>query len=151
MQAFLWRFIVPQQQLLVTVPGPKPVPAVWRPLVDGLEPVTSAALLLPLDGTAQVQVKAPATLPERPDLTPGDLRFALGAGPRGVSLVGSEAGPNGIMLLLMVDLNIARAGDTGNAIIDVLAPAVNDAGDGTKYRPQVSLGVLPPIPLQIVE
>jgi len=153
MQAFLWRHIVPQQQLLVSVPGPKPVPAVWRPLVAGLQLATSGVIQLPLDGTAQVQVKAPSRLPGRPSLSPEGLRFTLAAAPRGVSLAGSSVGPTGIVLLLRADLNIAREGDSGNAIINVSAPPEGNGEQraGAAYRPWVSLGVLPPIPLQIVQ
>ncbi len=153
MQAFLWRHIVPQQELLVSVPGPRPVPAVWRPLVAGLEPVTSGGIRLPLDGTARVQVRVPPTLPDHPWVTPSSLRFALAAAPRGVSLASSSVGPTGIVLSLRADLNIAREGDSGNAIIGVSAPpkGTGEERAGAAQRRWVSLGVLPPIPLQIVQ
>ena len=153
MQAFLWRHLVPQQELLVSVPGPRPVPAVWRPLVVGLQPVTSGDIRLPLDGTAQVQLRVPPKLPDHPWVTPSSLRFALAAAPRGVSLASSTVGPAGIALSLRADLNIAREGDSGNAIIAVSAPPEGSGEKiaGAAQRPLVSLGVLPPIPLQIVQ
>lgn len=152
MQAFLWRHIVPQQELVVTAPGPKPVPAVWRPLVAGLQLINAGTIDIPLDGTAQVRIKASPTLPEYPAVKPESLRFELAAAPRGVSLAGSSLGSTGISISLKADLNIAREGDAGNAIIGVSAPAQGD-GDGADaaYAPMVSLGVLPAIPLRIVQ
>jgi len=125
----------------VAVPGSKPVPAVWRPLVSGLRVVNAGTIEVPLDGSAQVRI-------ETPPVKPASLRFELAAAPRGVSLAGSSFGPAGINISLKADLNIAREGSSGNAIIGVFAPA---QGGGTAYAPMVSLGVLPAIPLRIVQ
>lgn len=152
MQAFFWRHLVPQQELLVAVPGSKPMPAVWRPLVAGLQLVNAGTIDIPLDGTAQVRIKASPTLPEYPRVKPQSLRFELAAAPRGVSLAGSSLGATGISISLKADLNTAREGATGNAIIGVFAPAQGgrDRADDA-YAPTVSLGVLPAIPLRIVQ
>ena len=152
MQAFLWRHIVPQQELLVAVPGSKPVPAVWRPLVSGLRVVNAGTIEVPLDGSAQVRIETPPTLPDYPEVKPASLRFELAAAPRGVSLAGSSFGPAGISISLKADLNIAREGSSGNAIIGVFAPAQGGRnGTDAAYAPMVSLGVLPAIPLRIVQ
>jgi len=152
MQAFFWRHIVPQQELLVAVPGARPVPAVWRPLVSGLHVVNAGTIDIPLDGSAQVRIEVPSTLPDYPGVKPESLRFELAAAPRGVRLAGSSLGPTGTSISLKADLNIAREGATGNAIIGVLAPAQGggNAADAA-YAPMVSLGVLPAVPLRIVQ
>lgn len=150
MQAFAYQHLVPAQEFVVTVPGPRPVPAVWRPLVSGLQTMTTAAVAVPLDGTGQVTVKLPSTLPDYPAVRLDSLRFTLAAAPRGVRLDSATAGANGMIVLsLRADLNIAREGDSGNAIIDVSAPL--EGKDKTAGVVQsMSLGVLPPIAVQIV-
>ncbi len=152
MQAFFWRHIVPQQELVVAVPDAKAVPAVWRPLVAGLEVLDAETIDIPLGGSTQVRIGLPPTLPEHPGVKPESLRFELAAAPRGVSLAGSSLGPAGISISLKADLNIAREGVSGNAIIGVFAPAQGggNAADPA-YAPMISLGVLPAIPLRIVQ
>ncbi len=142
MQAFLWRFIVPQQELLVAVTGSRPVPTVWRPLAPGMKLAGADPVRIPLGGTAQVQVDAPQTLPDRRQSELQMIRFRLSNRPRGVTLQGATVGPGGVTLTLKADANLALAGDSANAIVEASAEPTGE--------PRVSLGVLPAIPFQIV-
>ncbi len=121
MQAFLWRFIVPQQELLVMVTGSRRVPTVWRPLAPGMRLAGGAPVQIPLGRTAQVQIEAPS--------------------PRGVTLQEATVTPTGVTLTLKADANIAMVGDSANVIVEAFTDPVGEA--------RVSLGVLPAIPFEV--
>ena len=152
MQAFLYRHLVPQEELLVAVTGHRPVPAVWRPLVPGIQLASAAPVRIPLGGTAQVQMKAPQILPDRRRSTLQAIRFRLISSPRGVTLQATTVVPTGVTLTLKADANIALAGDSANLIVEASTDVEgNDPGGQPAVRKQrVSLGVLPAIPFQIV-
>jgi hypothetical protein len=149
MQAFLWRFIVPQEEMLVAVTGSQTIPAVWRPLARGFELPDETAVRIPLGGTAQVALTAPRTLPDGTPLE--KVRFRLSHLPRGVTLRGASLTANGVVFTLKGDAHIAGVGDTGNAIIEAFV----DPGADADQRDQagtgrIPLGVLPAIAFEIV-
>ncbi len=147
MQAFIWWFVVPQQELLVAVTGSRPVPAVWRPLVPGVRLAGAAPVRIPLGGTAQVRVEAPRTIAGERQSPLEAVRFRLCNRPRGVTLREAAVVPGGVVLTLKADANIALPGDTANVIVEAFVdPGVADAA-GTS---RVSLGVLPAIPFEVV-
>ncbi len=152
MQAFLYRHLVPQEELLVAVTGSRSVPAVWRPLVPGIELASPTPVRIPLGGTAQVQLKAPQTLPDRLQSPLPAIRFRLGAPPRGVTLRGATVVPTGVNLTVKADMNIAQVGGSANLIVEAFTePGADGAGDPpAALNQRVSLGVLPAIPFQIV-
>jgi hypothetical protein len=84
MQAFLWRFLVPQQELAVAITGERAVPAVWRPLVPGMKLTSQAALRLDPGDMAQVQVEAPKVLPDSRKSALESVRFRISSQPRGI-------------------------------------------------------------------
>ncbi len=150
MQAFLWRFLVPKQELLVAVTGSRPVPVVWRPLVPGARLASATPVRIPPGGTAQVKIEAPRTLPDR-DQTPLEaVRFRLSNRPRGVTLREATVGPTGVTLTLKADANIALPGDAANVIVEALTDRDVGEGDQPARKSRVSLGVLPAIPFEIV-
>ncbi len=150
MQAFLWRFIVPQQELVVAVTGARPVPAVWRPLVPGVRVVSATPVRIPLGGTAQVQIDAPQTPPGQGRAPLDKARFRISNRPRGVTLREATVTPTGVVLTLKADANIALAGDTANVIIEAFVDPEGGDGEAVTRTGRTSLGVLPAIPFQIV-
>ncbi len=152
MQAFLWRFIVPQQELLVAVTGSRPVPAVWRPLVPGMRLASATPVQIPLGGTTSVQIEAPQTLPDSGQSSLEIIQFRLSNSPRGVTLQDATVVPTGVILTLKADRNIALAGDSANVIVEAFTePEGGDTeGQSAAGKQRVSLGVLPAIPFQIV-
>ncbi|MFW5866180.1 MAG: hypothetical protein ACOCX2_00090 [Armatimonadota bacterium] len=145
MQAFLWRFQVPREELLVAVTGSRPVPAVWQPLVPGVRLTSDDAVRIPPGETAQVRLTAPDSI-----ATPVDaLRFRLSNRPRGVTLREATATADGVTLTLKADRNIASPGDAAWAIVEVYTEPTADDADAA-HTGQVSLGVLPAIAFEIV-
>ncbi|MCD6362010.1 MAG: PPC domain-containing protein, partial [Armatimonadetes bacterium] len=145
MQAFLWRFLVPRQELIVAIAGARPVPIVWRPLVPGVRLTGGAPVRIPLGETARVRFTAPQALPDRPEVSLDAIGFRLGNRPRGVTLRGATVEAGSIVLTLKADANIALAGDKGNAIIEAFVDPPAGA-DGHR----IYLGVLPAIPFEVV-
>ena len=153
MQAFLYRHLVPQQELLVAVTGSRPVPVVWRPLVPGMQVASTTPVHLPLGGTAQVRIDAPQVLPDRRQSALSSIRFRMGKPPRGVTLQGTNVVPTGVTLTLKADAYIALVGDSANVIVEAFTEqkGKGTSGQSLARTQRVSLGVLPAIPLQIVQ
>jgi len=143
MQAFLWRFLVPRQELLVAVTGPRPVPIVWQPLLPGIETSVTDQARLPLGGTATVHIKAPPMIPGTGPVPLSALQFRLGNRPRGVSLQKATVVADGIAVTLKADRYTAFPGDTANVIIRASTKS-GTAGSVAQ------LGVLPAIPYEVV-
>ena len=141
MQAFAYRHLVPQPEFVVIIPGAREVPAVWRPLAAGFEPVGAAALKIPQGGTAPLRINLPAALAAGRQA----LSCKLAAGPRGVTLREVAITPATVTCTLKADGIIANEGDTGNVIIEVFTAAGRP--EGTE---PTSLGVLPAMPVQVV-
>jgi hypothetical protein len=153
MQAFAYRHLVPQQELLVAVSGSRPVPAVWRPLAAGFQSVAGAPVEIPVGGTAEVTVRAPQTLPNLLRTPLPALRFRLCVPPRGVTLREAAVTATGVTLVVKADTYLAREGDAANLIVEAFAEAGGEAppaGQPVGRRQRVSLGVLPAIPCRIV-
>ena len=138
MQAFAYRSLVPQQELVAAITGSKSMPAVWRPLALGMKLASAAAVHLPLGGTAEVPVTAPRTLPDKRQTPLWEVRFLLRGTAPGVRLQGAKVTPTGVALTLKADANAAQPGRTGNLIVEAYVET-----DGGKQT--VSLGVLPEV------
>ncbi len=151
MQAFLWRFLVPRQELLVAVAGIRPVPTVWQPLLPGARLTSATPVRVPLGGAARVEIAAPQTLADPARTALASVRFRLANQPRGVTLRQADAGPAGIAVELTADANCALPGDAANVIVEAFADATPAGGPPTApARSRVSLGVLPAIPYEVV-
>ncbi|MGQ9731022.1 MAG: hypothetical protein ACUVX8_07070 [Candidatus Zipacnadales bacterium] len=147
MQAFAYRHLVPQQELLVTITGGgREIPAVWRPLVPGIQAAPETPVLIPLGGTVQVQLSVPQTLPDRWRSPLETLTFKLIASPPGLTLRSVQVVPTGLALTLKADPNIAQVGDAGHVIVEAYVEPENP-----KRGRRTSLGVLPAIPVEVVK
>ena len=138
MQAFLYRHLVPAQEMLVAVTNPKrPAP----PLA--LKP--EGTVRIPLGGTAQVLVATPP----RPMLQ--NVRLVLGDPPKGISLQELTVVPQGLQFTLK-----AEAGTVGykdNLIVQTFLEVEGQPQDGkpAKQRQRNELGPLPAVPFEIVQ
>lgn len=148
MQAFAYRHLVPQEELLVAVTRPWPVPAVWRPLLRGVRPISAKPVQLAPGQTAQVELRAAQSTPAWLSSSSNNLRFEAAASPRGVTLRDVEATSAGISLMLKADAYLSRPGTSGNLIVEVFRLRPDGSIEPGPQR--ASLGVLPPIPVEIV-
>jgi hypothetical protein len=152
MQAFAYRHLVPQQELRVAVLGSRPVPAVWRPLVAGIELASPTPLRLPLGRTCELRLKAPETLPDPLNIALADVDFRLCAPARGVTLQRTSVTRGGVSLVFKADANIARVGDKGYLIIEAAGRRASRSlpSGRSAFAYRTSLGVLPPVAFEIV-
>ena len=147
MQAFIHRHLVPRQELLAAVTESRRVPAVWRPPVPGIELADPMPLRIPVGGTAALRLNVPETLPDRRGSALREVRFAICAPVRGVTLQDVAPAPGGVVLTLKADANIARLGDAAHLIIEAtLPPESRPPARGLR----TSLGVLPAVPFEVV-
>ena len=95
-----------------------------------------------------MRLQVPPTLPEPANTPLTEVRFRLANRPGGVTLREATVGPNGLTLSLKADANIARVGDTANAIVEAF---VEPPSPGSARKSRVSVGVLPAIPFEITQ
>jgi len=151
MQAFAYWHLVPQQEFLVAIPRPQPVPAVWRPLLPGVRWASTAPTRIPQGGTVQAQLLAPQVLADSRHTPLPAVKLELASRPRGIILDDWKATPTGLLVTLRGDAIIAHLGNTGNLILGASIELEGGAGDrGDLSRERVSLGVLPILPFEIV-
>ncbi len=137
MQAFLWRHLVPAQELIATMaaPGPRRSPP---------EFAGSLPLRIPRGGTAELRLRLDGRG------KPESITFELGDAPKGVTLVETTPRRGELVLLFKADAEGAPAGTAGNLIVGVyLDPSGGKEGKGARNR-RIGIGVLPAIPFEIV-
>jgi hypothetical protein len=140
MQAFLYRHLVPSQELLVCIQKTRwPMPPV-RLAGDG--PVR-----IPVGGAAQVLLKTP----RRPIWQ--DVQLELEEPPGGVTLHDVTLVPEGLTFRLQADKDAAHGGLVDNLIVHAyreVTPAPQEGKPAPQKR-RASVGVLPAIPIEIVQ
>ncbi|MHC4419923.1 MAG: hypothetical protein ACYS1E_04950 [Planctomycetota bacterium] len=139
MQAFLYRHLVPSQELMVAVTGRR------RP-GPPLELVGADPVRIPAGGTARVQIRAP----DNPRLRGIELKLV--EPPAGIDLQNIAVVPGGLAFDVKADAEVAQLGFADNLIVEAFIDIARGEGDGNraKRRQRVSLGVLPAIPIEIV-
>ena len=152
MQAFAYQHLVPQQEFVVAIPGHRGIPAVWRPLLPGVELTSATPVQIPQGGTVQVRLTAPQDLRDRLQAPLLPAKLELASPVRGVRLQSVAVGPDGLTLTLKADGNATLVGDASSVIAEAYTESVTPATDGSALprRERVSLGVLPAIAFQIV-
>ncbi len=140
MQAFLYRHLVPSQQLMVDVRGARGRGRAVR-LAD------RGPVRIPKGGTARVRIRAP----RHPMLR--HVQLELSDPPKGVTLQDVTVLPEGLALVLKADGDAARIGLEDNVIIEAFAKMAGrqQRGKGAKKSRRIPLGVLPAISCRIVE
>ena len=142
MQAFLWRHLVPSQELLVYVR-----PSQWAPISfvpEAVEPVS-----IPVGGTVTVRCKAPNWRVPIVDMQVVEPKGAL-------TISGFESAENLVTFTVKAERDAAHAGLAGNLIVEGFAEwKVSD--EDRKKNPDApattwsSLGILPAVPFTVVE
>ena len=141
MQAFLYRHLVPSQELLVAVLRPR-----WR--LGPYEVVGRTPLQIRAGETATVRVRGPVP----PAMTKIDL--ALVEPPAGVSLGDVSIRPGGLTFQLVTDADAIEGELRDNLILEATAemgPSPQEQQQNPQAKPRkVPLGSLPAIGIEIV-
>ena len=143
MQAFLYRHLVPSQQLLVAVTG-------WKNRTPLPQIVGKLPLRLNAGGSARVRID----IPKRSDLA--KIFLELNEPPAGISIQDVKLANNRLTFRLKADRKTVQRGSGGNLIIEAFMErkqkkkSGKDAKKRGNSKPQkVSLGFLPAIPFEI--
>jgi hypothetical protein len=140
MQAFIYRHMVPSQELMVMTGYYK-----RRALI--LELVDDSSIKIPAGGTAKMRVK----IPNRPIAS--TIQLELSEPPAGLTLGDVNITPGELTFAIAADSNTAKVGLVDNLIVDVSAEPPNNPQNNQKKMPKqrVYIGTLPAIPFEIVQ
>jgi len=139
MQAFLYRHLVPAQELLVSV----------RKSRSGMPAVSLAGdgpVRIPAGGSVRVLMETP----KRSILK--EMRLVLDDPPEGLTLHDVRVVPKGLAFQLQADKDALASGFASNLIVEAFreyTPKSKDGKPSNKKR-RYSLGIFPAIPIEIV-
>ena len=140
MQAFLYRHLVPAQELLVLVQNVR-----WRG--PSIELAGAVPVPIPAGGSARVLVKTRRSPMLR------EMQLELNEPPEGVTLGDVTVVPEGLVFQLRADEDTVQSGLADNLIVEAFRESVVRQRDGkpTNQRRRVSMGFFPAIPIEIVQ
>ena len=141
MQAFIYRHLVPSEELAVTVNG---APRLF--MGDAFKIISTTPVKIAPGGTARVRISTPSpAFVER-------FSLKLDNAPEGISLANVSAVQNGVELVLGCDAGKVKPGASGNLICSVLprnpGQVQNPNRPGNQRRD--SGATLPAIPFEVV-
>ena len=131
MQAFLYRHLVPVQEMRVNVaapPQPRPTPKV----------ISTTPIEIPPGGTGLVRIRFPADTPA------GKIQFEINEAPDGITLQSFAPGRDCMELVLRSDAQKVKPGQKGRVTVRSWVekmPAPN--------KQLIPLESVPPIPIEI--
>lgn len=137
MQAFLYRHLAPARTLIGVVRG--------KVLSERVRLSIQAPVALYPGGTPGVEALCPK------DSLPQYLRLQINAPPEGVSLEGFERTPQGFRFQLTMGGSALPPGYEDNLIVEALATVNIKTKTGREETKEVPVGVLPAIPIRVVE
>lgn len=138
MQAFIYRHLVPADELLVCVMGPAQR---WLIGAGGADPIR-----IPVAG----RVRFPLSLPASTRL--GEVELELSDPPPGITIESVALGQRDGGIVFRCDAALSKPGLRGNLIVNVFAvrdPA-SMKGRGQRKKPRHLLTTLPAIPFEVV-
>jgi hypothetical protein len=141
MQAFLYRHLVPSQQLLFAVQKTK-----WS--IPRIELTNSKPIYISAGSSAQVEFK----IAHQKYFDGVELK--LDHGPEGLTMHDVKAGTGTISFTLKADENLKKTGFKGNIIIEAFKksrPKKNAKNKAAKKISRYSVGYLPAIPIEIIK
>ncbi|MHC4461564.1 MAG: hypothetical protein ACYS30_09025 [Planctomycetota bacterium] len=140
MQAFLYRHLVPSQELLVAVKKSK-----WR--VPPVKLAGRGLVRIHAGGTARVLIKTR----KRPILQ--EMQLELNEPPEGLTLHDVTVVPEGLTFRLKADKDAMQSGFTDNLIVEAfrMVTPKQQQGKPAPQKRRVSMGVFPAIPIEIVQ
>ena len=136
MQAFIYRHMVPSQELMVMT-------GYYKRRAPTFELVDYNSIKIPAGGTAGVRVK----IPNRPIAS--TIQLELSEPPAGLTLGDVNITPGKLTFAIAADSNTAKVGLVDNLIVDISADPPSNPSGNQKKKQRVYLGVLPAIPFEI--
>jgi hypothetical protein len=138
MQAFIYRHMVPSQELMVMT-------GYYKRRAPTFELVDGNSIKIPAGSTAKVRVRTP----KKP--IPPAIQLELSEPPAGLTLGDVNITPDEITFAIAADSNAAKVGLADNLIVDVSAEPPNNPQNNQKKTPKqrVYIGTLPAIPFEI--
>lgn len=138
MQAFLYRHLVPSQELIVAIDKPR-----WSPLIEsvGADPIR-----IPAGGQAEVILKTPRRQAAQ------KFHLELLEPPAGIALGPVTTTPDQLRFYIKADKDLPKTGFQDNLIVELMGerPRQKD-GKPTGQTERFSAGTLPAIPIQVVD
>ena len=141
MQAFLYRHLVPSQELRVAVQ-----PVRWRS--PALEVAGDIPVLVPAGGTARIRISGWRGRQLK------DVKLALKDPPAGVSLQEVKLALRGFAFRLKIEKGALPLGYTDNIIVEMYreaAPRRRRGGKASDRKVRYPIGILPAIPIVVVD
>lgn len=148
MQAFIYRHLVPANELKLVLPGsgnppqppddPHSFQSMWRLLVD--QPVK-----IPAGGTAEFQARAPW------EATRGEIQVELSDPPEGIFIDKASCADRTVTLVLRTDALKVKPGLKGNLIANGFQKRTETNKEGKTREYRTALGPLPAIPFEVVK
>ena len=139
MQAFIYRHMVPSQELMVAT-------GFNKRRAPMLELADDKRVQIPAGSSAGVRVK----MPKRPGAPAPPIYLELSEPPAGLTLRDVNITPGELTFAIAADSNTAKAGLADNLIVDISAdPPKNPQGNQKRPQQRVYIGTLPAIPFEI--
>lgn len=140
MQAFLYRHLVPSEELMIDIKKKK-----WS--APRVKLVGNSPVLVPAGGSVEVKLRA---LGKRS--IPKGLILTLQQAPDGISLEKTTVAGRKLTFVLKADDDAMEKGFKGNLIIEAFKEYLPKPKKGAKstQKKRSSMGILPAIPIQIV-
>jgi hypothetical protein len=142
MQAFLYRHLVPSEQMLVSMTKKR-----WRIPPVQLQLPGSGVVKIPAGGTAEVKVKAP------PRTFYKQLQLQAKDGPEGLSIGDLKIVKDGFIFTVKAEKDLLAPGYADNLIVESFrqyTPKPNEKQPQPKER-RDSMGIIRAIPIMIVD
>jgi hypothetical protein len=148
MQAFIYRHLVPVEELTLVLPGsgsppkrpedPRTFQSMWSLLVE--QPIR-----IPAGGDVEVRARAPW------DATRGEIQIELSDPPEGITVEFVSCVDRTVTFALRGDAEKAKPGLKGNLIVNGFQKRTQTNKEGNTREYRSFLGPLPAIPHEIVE
>jgi len=148
MQAFIYRHLVPAEELTLVLPGsgtpprrpddPRAFQSMWRLLVE--QPIR-----IPVGGNVEVRAYAPW------DATRGEIQIELSDPPQGIAVEQVSCVDRTVTFVLHGDAEKIEPGLKGNLIVNGFQKRTQTNREGKTREFRTFLGPLPAIPFEVVE
>jgi hypothetical protein len=148
MQAFIYKHLVPAEELTLLLPGsgtppkrpddPRAFQSQWKLLVE-------PPVIIPAGGDAEVQARVPW------DATRGEIQVELSDPPEGILIAKTSCADRTATIVLHGDAEKVKPGMKGNLIANGYQKRTVTDNEGKTREYRSFLGPLPAIPFEVVE